>query len=416
MRQSQLLTQTQKNAPRDEPSRNAELLIRAGYIHKEMAGVYAYLPLGLRVLRHIESIIREEMNSIGGQELLMTTLQDSEIWEASGRWDDEVVDMWFKTALKNGTELGIANTHEEPLAEALVPHIQSYKDLPRYAYQFQNKFRNELRAKSGIMRGREFMMKDLYSFSRDEEEFRTFYEECARAYQRIFERVGIGSSTYRTFADGGSFSKFSDEFQTVCEAGEDTIYIDESSNKAINKEVFNDEVLQNLGISRDSVTERRAIEVGNIFPLGTKYSEAANLFYTDKEGNQKPIVMGSYGIGLGRIMGTVVELLSDERGIVWPYAIAPYKVHLLLLGLNEETRKKADALYEQLRGENVDVLYDDRDNQAGEKFAESDLLGIPWRLVIGSKTPEASVEIKRRSEEEEHVVPVEQVIDTVTQS
>jgi len=387
MRQSQIFTKTRREAPSDEVSKNAQLLIRAGFVHKEMAGVYDFLPLGLRVLNKIIGIVREEMNAIGWQELLLTSLQDPEVWKKSGRWSDEVNDVWFKTALKSGAELGLANTHEEALTALMRNHIASYKDLPRYVYQFQNKFRNETRAKSGIMRTREFIMKDLYSFSRDEAEFRTFYEECAQAYLRIFAKVGIGGSTYRTFASGGSFSKFSDEFQTVCETGEDIIYIDKGKKLAVNKEVYDDpEVYLTTGIEKALLEEAKAIEVGNIFPLGTKYASALGLSYKNESGVSVPVVMGSYGIGPARLMGTIAELLSDEKGLVWPESVAPFAIHLISLGKpSDDVTVKADALYGDLVKKGIEVLYDDRDLRGGEKFAESDLLGIPQRIVVGKE-------------------------------
>lgn len=400
MRQSRLFTKTRREAPKDEVSRNAELLIRAGFLHKEMAGVYTYLPLGLRVFNNIMNIIREEMNKIGGQEMFMTTLQSPEIWKKSGRWDDAAVDNWFKTTLKNGNELGIAHTHEEALTSLLTEYTSSYKDFPIYAYQFQNKFRNELRTKSGIMRTREFVMKDLYSFSRNEEEFRKFYEKCAEAYLKIFSRVGLEEITYRAFASGGSFSKFSDEFQTVSEAGEDIIYIHEKKRIAVNKEVCTDEVLKDLGFKKEELREAKSIEVGNIFPLGTRYSEAFGLMYKDKRGENKPVIMGSYGIGLGRLMGTVVEVLSDEKGIAWPESISPFAVHLIALtGQGNEIRKAADELYDELIRRNIQVFYDDRDDKsAGEKFQDADLIGIPLRAVVSKDTvKKKKVEIKKRA-------------------
>ncbi len=402
MLQSKLFTKTRKEAPSDEVSKNAQLLIRGGFIHKEMAGVYTYLPLGLRVLNKIENIIREEMNTIGGQEILLTTLQDPKHWEASGRWDDAVVDNWFKTELKNGNKLGIANTHEEPLAKLLTNHINSYKDLPIYPYQIQTKFRNELRAKSGIMRGREFLMKDMYSFSRSDKEHKEFYEKTAEAYKRVFERVGLGNNTYRTFASGGSFSKFSDEFQTLSDAGEDTIYVDEEKKIAVNKEVFTDEVLSEIGLEKDKLVEKKSIEVGNIFSLGTRFAEAEGLMYKGEDGKNNIPIMGSYGIGLGRVMGTVVETLSDDKGIVWPKSIAPFKLHLI--GLTDTSE-----LYNKLIEAGVEVLYDDRDTQAGQKFADSDLIGIPFRVVVSDRnkgtgkfefTDRVTVETKEITEDE----------------
>ena len=386
MRQSQLFTKTRREAPSDEVSKNAQLLIRAGFVHKEMAGVYAYLPLGLRVLNKVIGVIRDEMNKVGGQELLLTALQDPAMWQKSGRWSDEINDVWFKTMLKSGSELGLANTHEEPLTALMRNHVSSYKDLPKYVYQFQTKFRNELRAKSGIMRSREFIMKDLYSFSRTEEEFRTFYEAAAQAYMNIFARVGLGSKTYRTFASGGSFSKFSDEFQTVCDAGEDTIYIHEGRRLGVNKEVCDDATLSELGLRREDLREEKAIEVGNIFPLGTKYSAALGLNYKNEAGAEVPVVMGSYGIGPGRLMGTVVEVLCDEKGMVWPQEIAPFAVHVVQLGSDEDVKKEAEELYRALTEAGVEALYDDRDARAGEKFADSDLIGIPLRVVVSQKT------------------------------
>ena len=387
MRQSQLFTKTRREAPKDEVSKNAQLLIRAGYIHKEMAGAYSYLPLGLRVLNNIIKVIRQEMNAIGGQEVLLTALQDAAPWKLSGRWNDDAIDVWFKTQLKSGGELGLATTHEEPLTNLMKEHISSYRDLPRYAYQFQTKFRNELRAKSGIMRSREFIMKDLYSFSRSEEEFRKFYEAAAAAYLKIFDRVGLGKVTYRTFASGGSFSKFSDEFQTVSDAGEDVIYVHEGKRLAVNKEVYKDDVLADLGMKKSDLKEMKAIEVGNIFPLGTRFSDALGLSYKDEDGSQKPVIMGSYGIGPGRLMGTIVETLSDPKGIIWPEEVAPFKVHLVELnGDSEDVHKEAEELYRELTQAGVEVLWDDRDARAGEKFADSDLIGIPLRVVVSEKT------------------------------
>ncbi|MDD2657423.1 MAG: His/Gly/Thr/Pro-type tRNA ligase C-terminal domain-containing protein [Candidatus Pacebacteria bacterium] len=385
MRQSKLFTKTRREAPADEVAKNAQLLVRAGYIHKEMAGVYDFLPLGLLALNKIITIIREEMNAIGGEEVLLSTLQDPEAWKKSGRWDDTVVDIWFKTQLKNGSELGLGNTHEEALTTLMREQIASYKDLPRYVYQFQNKFRNETRAKSGIMRTREFIMKDLYSFSQDETSHTEFYEQAAAAYEKIFERAGIGAKTYRTFASGGSFSKYSHEYQTVCDAGEDTIYVDEAKRIAVNKEVYDDpDVYAATGIDKAGLKEKKAIEVGNIFTLGTRFSEALGLSFKNVAGESKSVFMGSYGIGPARLMGTIVELMSDDKGLVWPASVAPFAVHLVSLGKDgDEITKTADALYDDLIKAGVEVLYDDRDARAGEKFADSDLLGMPKRIVVG---------------------------------
>jgi prolyl-tRNA synthetase len=415
MRQSQLFTKTRKEAPKDEVSKNAQLLIRAGYIHKEMAGVYSYLPLGLRVLNKIANIIREEMNGIGGQELQLTALQDREAWEKSGRWSDEVVDNWFKTKLKNGAELGLGFTHEEPLTNLMKDHVKSFRDLPMCVYQIQTKFRNEARAKSGIMRGREFLMKDLYSFSKNKEEFSQFYEESKKAYMRIFKRVGLENHTHVTIASGGSFSKYSHEFQTVTDAGEDIIYVCDKCKIGINKEIFAEyhNVCPDCGNKK--FEEKKTVEVGNIFPLGTKYAEALGLTFTDESGSKQPVYMGSYGIGLGRLMGAIVEVFSDEKGIVWPESVSPFKVHLISLGATDsEAKAAADELYKKLTNAGVEILYDDRDLRAGEKFADSDLLGLPIRLVISEKALKSGkIECKRRSDEKSEMFDESEIVKMV---
>jgi len=398
MKQSQLFTKTRREAPKDEVAKNAQLLIRAGYVHKEMAGVYSLLPLGFRVNKKIERIIREEMNAIGGQEMSFSVLQEDSPWVATDRWNsEEVNEIWFKTKLHNGTELGLSFTHEEPITRAAAGHISSHKDLPFSAYHFQSKFRNELRSKSGIMRGREFVMKDLYSFAKNQEQLDEFYERAAEAYENVFKRVGIGRVTYKTFASGGVFSKYSHEYQTISDAGEDTVYIDKAKNIAVNEEVFTDEVLQELGLQKEELVAEKTIEVGNIFKLGTKFSEPLGLTYKDENGNEQPVIMGSYGIGLGRLMGTIVEVLSDDKGIVWPESVAPFTYHIVdLSGGDDEVKKRADDLYEAMTARGIEVLYDDRDVRAGEKFADSDLLGIPYRIVVSAKNTDSTLEVVRR--------------------
>lgn len=411
---SQLLGKTTKQAPKDETSLNAQLLIRGGFIQKEMAGVYAFLPLGKRVLDKVIQVIREEMNAIGGQELLLGSLQNPEVWQKSGRWDDKAIDVWFRTALAGGTELGLANTHEEPLSQLLTHYISSYKDLPVFVYQFQTKFRNELRARSGLLRTREFIMKDLYSFTSDETGLDKFYEETQSAYRKIFNRLGIGDVTFLTFASGGAFSKYSHEFQTICESGEDTVYLSRDKKLAVNKEVYNDEVLADLGLKKDELEEVRAIEVGNIFKLKTKYSEPLGLLYTNEQGEQKPAVMGSYGIGPARSMATVVELLHDDKGIIWPEEIAPYKVHLVGLNLEDsKVVKKANGVYEALTKSGVEVLFDNRvDTSAGQKFSDADLIGCPYRVVVSAKTGN-QLEVKKRDLGDSSLQDLDQVIKTV---
>ena len=400
MKQTHLFTKTRKEVPADEQSKNAELLIRGGFIHKEMAGVYSYLPLGLKVLRKIENIIRSEMDAIGGQEITMAALQEKDTWEPTDQWKDENVDVWFKTKLKNDTELGLGWSHEGPVTKIIKQFANSYRDFPVAPYQFQTKFRNETRAKSGIMRTREFVMKDMYSFSKDQAEHDAFYEKASDAYKRIFKRAGIGHITYMTSASGGVFAKFSHEFQTVTGAGEDTIYIDESKGIAINKEVYTDDVISGLGLDKDKLVEQRAVEVGNIFTLGTKYTKAHNLVYKTETGEEKEAIMGCYGIGPGRLMGTIVEVLSDDKGIIWPEEVAPFKVHLLMLGDKENVTKEANDLYDSLTKSGVEVLFDDRlDISAGEKFADADLFGMPYRVVVSERSlKDNGVEVKKRTE------------------
>ncbi len=418
MRLSQLFTRTAHHVPADEQSRNAQLLIKAGYIHKEMAGVYDYLPLGKIVIDKISQIIREEMDAIGGNEVLMSTLQKKDLWEATGRWDDKDVDNWFKSKLIGGTEVGIGFTHEEPLTNALKNFVSSYRDLPVYPYQIQTKFRNELRAKSGLLRGREFLMKDLYSYSRSQDEHDAFYEKVAAAYIKVLARLGfVGDITYRTFASGGVFSQFSDEFQILSHVGEDTIYIDRNKKTAVNKEVYDDEVLAKLGLNKAELTEEKAVEVGNIFPLGTKYSDALGLYFTDEHGQQQSIIMGCYGIGISRLMGLIAEHFADEHGLVWPASVAPFNVQLVALPGAKETRAAAEKLYERLTQGGVEVIYDDRGETAGKMFADADLLGVPRRLVISDKSlAGGKVELKSRTEKDSELIPVESIIDILGQS
>lgn len=402
MRQSKLFTKTRKEAPSDEQAKNAQLLIRAGYVHKEMGGVYSYLPLGLRTLNKISKIVREEMDNIGAQEVLMPALQIKERYEATNRWSDEVVDNWFKTKLANGTEVGLGFSHEENLSPLLKNYISSYRDLPLAAYQIQTKFRNELRSKSGLMRGREFLMKDMYSFALNQEQHDEFYEESRRAYHRVYDRLGIGENTFFTFASGGVFSKFSHEFQTLSEAGEDTIYLDREKGVAINKEVYTDEVIKETGVDPKELEEVRSIEVGNIFSLGTKFSTPFELSVTTPGGEKVDLIMGCYGIGVSRVMGTIAELMSDEKGLVWPESVAPFDIHLILVQPKDQKQKeKAEKLYTELKAAGVEVLFDDRETSAGEKFADADLIGIPHRLIIGKRSLETgSIEyVERKSGE-----------------
>ncbi len=397
MRQSQLFTKTRREAPSDEVAKNSQLLIRAGFIQKMTAGVYSFLPLGLRVLNKIEKIIREEMNAIGGQELHLAALQEKSLWEKTNRWDDAVVDNWFKTTLKNGNEMGLGFTHEEPLTNLMRDHIRSFRDLPVYAYQFQTKFRNETRAKSGILRTREFLMKDLYSFSKDEKEHEVFYDRMKVAYANIFKRAGVGDITFITFASGGSFSKYSHEFQMLTDAGEDIIYYNKKKGVAVNKEVYTDEVLAEMGLKKSDMTEGKAVEVGNIFSLGTKFSGPLELVYKNDEGKNIPVIMGSYGIGVPRLIGSIVEALGDDKGIVWPTEVSPFAVHIIAMKTEGAVIEAAEKLYKELSDMGLEVLLDDRDARAGEKFGDADLIGIPLRITIGEKSiAEGKYEFKDR--------------------
>lgn len=399
MRVSQLFTKTSKNTFSDEESRGTQFLLRAGYIHKEMAGVYDFLPLGKIVLEKIIAIIRQEMDALGANEVSMSALQNKQLWEQSGRFDDKVLDVWFKTQLNAGGEIGLAPTHEEPATALMRSFISSYRDLPVSIYQFQTKFRNELRAKAGILRTREFLMKDLYSFSRDKAEHEAFYEKVATSYQRIFHDLGIGEQTFRTFASGGSFSKFSDEFQTVCAVGEDVIYLDRARGLAINAEIYTAETTASLGLDEKNLEKIKTAEVGNIFTLGYKYAEALGLTFSDRDGRQKPVFMGSYGIGPSRVMGVIAENLADTRGLVWPEKIAPFPYYLI--GIGEKGKAEAEKLYAMRPDQ---FLFDDRDDntRVGEKFADAELMGIPQRVIISehSLDTDMSLEIKGRREAE----------------
>jgi prolyl-tRNA synthetase len=410
MRQSQLFTKTLKDAPKDEESTNAKLLIRAGFVHKEMAGVYTFLPLGLRVLKNIENIIREEMNRVGGQELFMPALHPKENWKQTGRWDS--LNTLFRfTSYYTKQEYVLGPTHEEIIVPLAKTFLSSYRDLPKHVYQIQNKFRDEKRAKSGILRSREFLMKDLYSFHIDEADLDAYYERMKDSYKRIFEKVGIGHVTHLTFASGGTFSKYSHEFQTITEAGEDTIYLCEKCDVAVNEEIIKDQPVC-PECKNKNLKQEKAVEVGNIFKLGTKYSEPFHLSYKDEKGKEHLVVMGCYGIGLNRLMGVIAEVFHDEKGILWPRAVAPALVHLVSLQGGE---KKAEELYKDLQEKGVVVLYDDRqDSSPGEKFTDADLIGIPLRIVVSAKALSVGkVGIKKRNEEQERLLSEKEIMEYI---
>jgi prolyl-tRNA synthetase len=395
MRQSKLFTKTKKEFTTGEESINAKLLIKAGFIDKLMAGVYTFLPLGLLVLNKIENIIREEINKIDGQEILMPSLQPKENWIKTNRWD--AMDYLYKVKDLSDREFALGPTHEEIIVPLVKKFVNSYKDFPLAVYQFQNKFRMELRAKSGLLRGREFIMKDLYSFHLNEKCFESYYEKAKQAYFKIFERVGLKEQTYYTFASGGTFSKYSHEFQTVTPAGEDTIYICQKCRLAINKEVKQD-MEKCPDCQSNDFKEEKSIEVGNIFPLKTKYSKPFDLMTDNERGEKIEVLMGCYGIGLGRLLGTVTEVYHDTNGITWPGSIAPFKYHLLNLSKNKVNQKLAEKIYQILLDKGEEIFFDDREEtSAGEKLKDADLIGIPYRLVISDKT-DGKIEIKKRDE------------------
>lgn len=410
MRYSNLFGKTSKSQPADADSVNAKLLTQGGFISKQMAGVYNYLPLGLRVLNKIQNIIREEMNAVDGNEVLMPTLTQEESYVTTGR---NTMDIFFRTEGEGGTKLILNPTHEEVVTPLVQKYTFSYRDLPVSVYQIQNKFRNEPRAKSGLLRGREFNMKDMYSFHASKEDLDSYYEKVTAAYRKVYERLGLGDITVLTYASGGMFSKYSHEFQTLSDIGEDTVYLCEKCKIAINKEIINDQnVCPECGNS--DLVERKGIEVGNIFKLGTKYSGAFDFKYTDAEGKDQAVEMGCYGMGPSRIMGTLVEIFNDEKGMVWPEAVAPYKYHLVVLGQDKEVLEAAEKLYEDLVKAGAEVLYDDRQATAGEKLADADLIGIPTRLVVSKKTVEKnSVEVKKRSEKESSILPFSSLLSSV---
>jgi len=408
MLQSKLLTKTRKEAPKDEESVNAKLLIRAGFIDKLMAGSYTFLPLGLRVLNKIENIIREEMNKTGAQELLMPSLHPKENWVATGRWS-EIHDILFKLEGVRGSEYTLGPTHEEIVTPLVKQFIFSYRDLPLAVYQIQTKFRNEARAKSGLLRGREFRMKDVYSFHTDEKDLEQYYQEMSHAYEAIWARLGIGKITYKTFASGGSFSKYSHEYQTVCENGEDEIYLCEKCRLAINKEIINEQK-KCPECGDEKLMKKKAIEVGNIFMLKTKYSVPFNLKYKDEKGINQSVQMGCYGIGPSRIMGTLVEVFNDESGIIWPDTVAPYKYHLINLSKDDRVKNRVLQIYHELTSEDHEILCDDREETSfGEKLKDADLIGLPWRLVVSDKTQADEIEVKKRSNKEVRMVKIKEI-------
>ena len=411
MRQSKLFGKTTYEVSKDEQSINAQLLLRGGFVDKLMAGVYTYLPLGKRVLAKIENIVREEMDAISGQEILMPALQNKKDWQTTGRWE---VDVMMKVKTFFDKEYGLGWTHEEVITPLAKKYVRSYKDFPFYLYQIQTKFRSEKRAKSGILRGREFSMKDLYSFHTSEKDLDKFYDITKEAYFKIFDRVGIKDKTYLTYASGGDFSKYSHEFQTLSSAGEDTIYICDKCNIAINQEIIEglNESCPECG--NKDLKQEKAIETGNIFKLKTRFTEAFDFKFTNEKGEEEIVLMGCYGMGPSRLMGTIVELFNDKNGIIWPKSVAPHQVHLICLGNDDNIIAEAEKIYISLQKEKIEVLYDDRNESAGVKFKDSDLIGVPLRIVVSKKTLEKnSVELKKRNEDGFEMIGISKVVACV---
>ncbi len=408
MLQSKLFYKTTKDKSPDVESVSHDLLTRAGFIDQLMAGVFTFLPLGFKVLKNIENIIRKNMVEAGGQEILMPVLHPKENWEKTGRWGS--MDVLFKIKGSGHKEYALGPTHEEVVSPLAKKYIFSYKDLPFSVFQIQTKFRDELRAKSGILRTREFLMKDMYSFHETLEDMANYYEKIKKVYFNIFKELGVGKETYLTFASGGTFSKYSHEFQMLTDAGEDIIYICNKCKTAINKEIKNETPVC-PGCSSDSFVEKKAVEVGNIFTLGTKFSLPFELKFKDKSGQEQPVLMGCYGIGLGRAMGAIVEASHDDQGIIWPKSLSPFLVHLISIGESDKVKRATEKIYEELSAFS-EVLYDDRqDKSVGEKFAEADLIGIPYRVVVSEKTlAKNSVEIKERDKKTSKLVKIKKLI------
>lgn len=407
MRYSRLFGKTIRDDPKDEVSTNARLLIQGGFIRKELAGVYNFLPLGLLVLNKISDIVREEMNAAEGQELLLSSLQNKSNWEKTGRWNS--FDALFKVKSRFDTEYALGPTHEEVLVPLAKQFISSYRDLPLSIYQIQTKFRDEERAKSGILRGREFLMKDLYSFHTDEDDFNKYYEIMKKAYKKVYKRCGLNA--IETQAGGGAFSKFSHEYQIITEAGEDEIIYCPGGDFSINAEISPVKEGKQCDLGHGPLKKAKTIEVGNIFPLKTRFSEAFNLTYKDKNGKEKLVVMGCYGIGISRLMGAIVEVHNDGKGIKWPESVSPYQAHVLCIKYEVSSiKKKSDEVYRQLENSGIEVLYDDRENvSVGEKFADADLIGIPVRLVVSDKTKDR-VEWKKREGQKTELIAISEAI------
>lgn len=407
MRYSLLFGKTKRDAPADADSVNAALLSQGGFVDKQMAGVYNFLPLGLRVLRKIQQIVREEMDAIGGNEILMPAITQVESYEKTGR---DKLDILFHTMGHNDSRYVLNQSHEEVVTPLVQRFSFSYRDFPMSVYQLQNKFRNEPRARSGVLRGREFNMKDMYSFHTTEEDLNEYYERAKEAYFKVYKRLGLGDITVIAYASGGSFSKYSHEFQTLCDIGEDTVHLCEKCRIGINKEII-EEQKNCPGCGSSDLVAKKSIEVGNIFKLRTRFTDAFGFTYADEKGQQQKVEMGCYGIGPSRLMGTLVEVFHDDKGIIWPESVAPYQFHLALLGNQPEVKEAAEDLYNKMREKGAEILFDDRDESIGAKLANADLIGIPTRLVVSKKSLEnGGVEVKSRSSKDSKIISINELM------
>lgn len=412
MKQSQLFTKTSKQVSAEETSINAQFLIRAGFVEKLAAGVYTFLPLGLIVLRKIENVVRKAMNGVGAQEILMPALTPKENWLTTDRWEN--FDALYRLEGHDGKEYALGATHEEIVTPLVQRYARSYRDFPVAVYQIQTKFRNEKRAKAGLLRGREFLMKDQYSFHRNQQDLDTYYDKMLKVYAQVYADLGIGDITYKTFALGGSFSKYSHEFQTVCENGEDMIYICNKCQTALNREVIEADGEVCVECGAKDFTQKKAIEVGNIFKLQDRFSVPFKFSFLDQDEQMKLVLMGCYGIGISRLMGTIAEVYHDEGGLIWPKEIAPFAVHLVSLGVSDTVKTASEELYVKLQKQGIEVLYDDREESAGAKLKDSDLIGIPVRILISEKTLGAnSVEFKSRNKAEAEMINIDTVISRI---
>src|SRR3989344_2372875 len=412
MKYSKLFGKTLRQPPKDATTVNHRLLTQAGYVEQLMAGVYTYLPLGLRVLTNIARVVREEMNLIDAQEILMPTLHPKANWEITKGWSN--IDVLFKLKSRTDKEYALGQSEEEVVTPLVKGRISTYKDLPLCLYQIHWKYRDELRAKSGILRGREFFMKDMYSFHENQEDFLDYYEKVKKGYLQIYKRLGLTAKV--TEASGGSFSeKISYEFMVLTSAGEDDILYCPECDFCVNVEIAKDKTGGSCPKwGKGNLAKATASEVGNVFDLGQKYGENFNLGFMGRDGKKQFPVMGCYGLGISRVMGVIVETFNDERGIIWPEEVAPFKIHLLGLDLDDQKIKaETEKVYKLLQAEGVEVLFDDRvDVSAGGKFADADLIGIPYRVVISKKTAD-KLEVKKRSEKETNFYSLQDLLKIV---